>query len=223
VRRLTLIDADRLEEHSVDAVECLPSAVGQPKVQAVAGHLAGIAPEVAVVALARPLEDPAAFEACAGADLIVSAPDHNRARLAAALAASTCLRPHLDLGTGVFREGEAWTAGADVRLMLPAAGCLLCAGGLDLARRREPDWRRQRAGSLRSLNQMAVGQAVALVERMVAGDLARSAWIRLALGRDGILTSEEMPWRPDAHCPLCGPRGLDEDPGIPDGIRPRPR
>jgi adenylyltransferase/sulfurtransferase len=203
VRRLTLIDADVLEEHSLDAVECSPIALGRAKVQAVAEHLAEIVPETLVRPLALPVEDPAAFEACAAADLVVSAPDDNRARLAAALAANAHLRAHLDLGTGVFGQGETWTAGADVRLMLPGAGCLLCAGGIDLARRREPNWRRQRAGSLRSLNQIAVGQAMALVERLVAGELGRSVWRRLTLARDGILAAEEMPWELDPRCPLC--------------------
>jgi len=205
---LVLIDDDRFEVHSLEAMDADPALLGAPKVEAVAAHLRRIAPDVPVTPLAAPLADPGAFAACTAADLIASAPDDNGARLAAALAAAAYLRPHLDLGAGVFDAGErGWTAGADVRLILPGEGCLVCAGGLDLARRRERDWRRERAGSLRSLNQVAVGQGMALVERLVVGDLARSVWVRLVLERDGTLGSEVMRWRVRTDCPVCGATG----------------
>jgi len=210
VRKLTLVDADVLEDHSLDAVECAADAVGRRKVEAVAAHLAVVAPGARVTALAEPVQSPAAYEACAAADLVVSAPDDNRARLTAALAAAAHHRPHLDVGAGVFGEGETWTAGADVRLMLPLEGCLLDAGGLDLERRAARDWRRQRAGSLRSLNQMAAGQAMALVERLVTGDLARSIWMRLVLGRDGRLATEERTWARAEGCRVCARAGVGD-------------
>lgn len=210
IGRLTLVDGDVLEDHSLDAVECFAADVGRPKVEAVVGYLAEVAPAVRVRTIAAPVEGAAAFEACSGADLVASAPDDNRARLAAALAATAHLRPHLDLGTGVFVEAGIWTAGADVRLMLPADGCVLCAGGLDLSRGRAAHWRRERAGSLRSLNQMAAGQALALVEALVAGGLERSTWVRLLLEQDGGMEALEMPWEVDPACPLCRRGGTGE-------------
>jgi ThiF family protein len=219
VRNLTLVDGDVLEDHSLDALECFPEAVGQHKVHALANYLAEVFPAVQVRAVAEPVESPAAFEACAGADLIVSAPDDNRARLAAALAASAHLRPHLDLGSGVFFAEGRRTAGADVRLMLPGLGCLLCAGGLDLSRRPTSDWRRQRAGSLRSLNQMAAGQAVALVQRLLSGGLSESVWIRLSTGQDGVLSCEEMPWTFEPECRLCARNSGAGDGAFPNNFQ----
>jgi NAD(P)-dependent dehydrogenase (short-subunit alcohol dehydrogenase family) len=205
---VVLIDGDRFESHGLEAMEADPEWLGRPKVEAVAAHLRRVAPGASVTPIAAPIEDPRAFAACAAADLVVSAPDDNRARLCAALAAAGYLRPHLDLGSGVFEQPmSGWTAGADVRLMLPGEGCLVCAGGLDLERPREPDWRRERAGSLRSLNHLAIGQGMALLERMVVGDLRRSTWMRLVLERDGSLGSEVMPWTAREGCRVCGVTG----------------
>lgn len=42
----------------------------------------------------------------AGADLLIAAPDDNAARLCIAYAAAICLKPMLDIGTGIFGHGE---------------------------------------------------------------------------------------------------------------------
>ena len=201
VSELTLIDPDLLEVHSLDALHADPADAGLPKALAVAkavrrGSATRTRPLVARA------QDPAAFASLAAADVIVSAPDDNRARLAAALAASAYLRPHLDLGAGVFGRGPTWRAGADVRLVLPGDGCLCCIGGLDLAPR-ATDWRGQRSGSLRSLNLMAVGQALMLLERLVAGADAGSTWLRLEVDPTGATTVGRPRLRERAACPLC--------------------
>lgn len=210
---LALVDGDLLEEHCIDAVECDAQDLGKPKVIAVARHLRRAHPGLGLRPIAAPVESVEAFEACSRSEIVLSAPDDNRARLTAALAATAHLRPHLDLGTGVFaggeiegRAGEPWTAGADLRLVLPGDGCLLCAGGLDLDRRRAGDWRRQRAGSLRSLNRMAAGVGLGLLEGMLAGRIRRSRWVRLLLAADGGVELREMRWRVAPDCPLCSRR-----------------
>ncbi|MFO1054084.1 MAG: ThiF family adenylyltransferase [Planctomycetota bacterium] len=212
VRRITLIDADLIEEHSRDAVEVLASdRSGRPKVEVVARMIAAVAPEVEVVPLCLGVEDPAAADACAHADLVISAPDQNQARLVAALYATAHLRPHLDLGTGVFGTGDDFVAGADIRLTVPGDGCLLCVGSLDLQRRHERDWRRQRAGSLRSLNGLAVSHALFLLERFLCGDVAQSTWFQLVLDRRAELVARRMPRERDPGCPLCALSGCGDD------------
>lgn len=207
VREITLIDPDLLEDHSIDAVDAPRDACGRPKVEAVARMIELVAPAVRVVPLAVGAHDARAAAACARADLIVSAPDQNQARLLAALYATAHLRVHLDLGTGVFGDGDRFVAGADLRLIVPDEGCLLCVGSLDLARRHERDWRRQRAGSLRSLNGLAVSHAQFLLERFLVGDVTSSTWFQLVLDRHAELVVRRMPRERDPQCPCCALAG----------------
>ncbi|MBK8975145.1 MAG: ThiF family adenylyltransferase [Planctomycetes bacterium] len=211
VRRLALIDPDVLESHSLDAVEALAAgSVGRPKVGAVADMLRRVAPDVALEELAVPADHILAAAACARADLVFSAPDQNQARLLAALVARAHHRVHLDVGTGVFGAGDEFVAGADIRLIVPGDGCLLCVGGLDLRRPRERDWRRQRAGSLRSLNGVATSLAMFLLERFLIGDLQHSVWMQVTLDRRGELASRRMPRQPDPDCVVCAHAGAGD-------------
>lgn len=208
VGNLALIDPDVLEEHSLDAVEVLADgAVGAPKVRGVARLLRAIAPQVAVEEFAVAADHPAAVRACAAADLIFSAPDQNQARLVATLLATAHHRVHLDLGSGVFGEGERFVAGADLRLIVPGDGCLLCVGGVDLQRRQERDWRRQRAGSLRSLNGMVASLGMFVLERFLVGDVRASTWMQVVLDRHGELTCRRMPRERDPGCVVCAEAG----------------
>lgn len=204
-----LADPDVLEPHSEDAVECFPgSAPGSPKVCEVARFAAAAAPWARALPLPVAADAPEVFAAARACQLVFSAPDRDDARFAAALLSAALHRIHLDLGTGVFDgDGErdgGWRAGADVRLVLPGQGCLLCIGGLDLRRNPPGDWRRQRAGSLRSLNQLAAATAMLQFERLVAGDLRRSAWTRIEVAPDGGFTTRRMPVASVDDCPLCG-------------------
>ena len=106
------------------------------------------------------------------ADLIISCVDHDGARLVAAFVATAYHRLHLDVATGVHvTPGDAAgltngagrrNMGADVRLVVPGAGCLLCYGGLrdfgaamrnvlapEAVGASPIDWSTQRAGSSR--------------------------------------------------------------------------
>jgi hypothetical protein len=200
------VDPDVLEPHSEDAVECFPGTAPEPSPKAfeVARFAKAAAPWATIVPLAVAADAPEVLAAARHCQLIFSAPDRDEARFAAALFATALLRVHVDLGTGVFEDGSRWRAGADVRLILPGQGCLLCVGGLDLAAQPPTDWRRQRAGSLRSLNQLAVSAAMLLLERLVAGDLQRTTWTRIEVAADGTFRTRAMPvdWRGD--CALCG-------------------
>jgi hypothetical protein len=82
------------------------------------------------------------------------------------------------------------------------------------------DGRRQRAGSLRSLNACAVGQALLLLERFVVGDTHTSMWVRQRVQRDGRLVVESPVVRPTAACATCahragpGDAALDAPPAV---------
>ena len=109
--------------------------------------------------------------------------------------------------------------GADVRLILPGdRRCLLCLGGLAHAEqaRREflatgegghtvqpPDWRQQRAGSLRSLNCLATALAQRLLEDFIGSRVANSTWLHLDYSDEGIPTIEHRQPPAASACPLC--------------------
>jgi len=125
------------------------------------------------------------------------------------------LKPLLDIGTGVFETPDNQRrAGADVRLVMPET-CLLCFGGLNnlaVARARLiagqdvaaiGDWREQRAGSLRSLNMLAVSLGIRLVEELAAGRRGESAWLRVEFDAAGLPRLEQRSTASQPGCPLC--------------------
>lgn len=202
-QKVFLVDPDVLEPHSEDAVECFPGRGSRAKVAALQDSLALAAPWTEVVALPVLANAPAALAAVRQSALIVSAPDRDDARFCASLLATAYHRLHIDLGTGVFDVGGRWRAGADVRVIMPGQGCLQCVGGLDLRTEAPVDWRRQRAGSLRSLNHLAVSTAMLQYERGIVGSLSETRWTRIEVGEDGGHTTRRMPVVWDPACPLC--------------------
>jgi hypothetical protein len=169
-----------------------------------------------------------ALDAVAAADILITTPDDDAARLAAAWMAALFLKPHLDLGVGIWAEDSRRRMGADVRLVWPGR-CLLCAGGLraevearavllsaeaeEQARLHPRDWREGRAGSLASLNAVAAGVAARVIEDFVAGRwVENGAWTRLEFGREGQLRVHHLrvspPGIPGCCCRFAG---LGED------------
>jgi molybdopterin/thiamine biosynthesis adenylyltransferase len=218
VARLTLIDPDTLEEHNLGEMDAVtPADLGCAKVEAVTSALRG-RPGGADSVLEPVAESALSLSALAGvkrSDVLVCCVDNGAARLAAAFLAALYLRPLLDVGTGIFRVGEVRRMGADVRLVLPGAGCLLCQGGiagLEGARREllasptpapPGDWRRHRAGSLRSLNGVAVHLGLRLLEDLMDGRLVGSIWLHLEFDGAGVPGLEIRRPGPDQACRLC--------------------
>jgi molybdopterin/thiamine biosynthesis adenylyltransferase len=132
VRGLVLIDGDAVEAHNLDGMLLSTEAdVGGNKAVALGRRLVEFRPDLMVQALRRPLDGSAAEQALGGADLVVTCVDQDGARLRAARWAREHLMPHLDVGTGVTRiAGGGRQLAADVRLLLPGAGCVRCVGGL---------------------------------------------------------------------------------------------
>lgn len=215
IHRLTLIDPDAIELHNLDAMDVVVEGdVGKPKVVAVAAHLQAVNSGVLLHPLPVSACTEAAVLAMQEADLLVSCVDDNAARLFVNTVATGCLKPHLDIGTGVFSEHASRVIGADIRLILPGDGCLLCIGGAgdvraNLARLvaaqaglelpRSP-WNQQRLGSLRSVNQMAVSEGMRLLEMLAEGGIEGSCWIRIEW--DGVIPQIRLVSHESD--PLCG-------------------
>jgi hypothetical protein len=213
VRRLTLLDPDVVEAHNLGEMEVVQGVdLGVHKVTALARMLAGEV-DAEVTALAGSVDSLTAACAIRGADALVSCAADPLARLLTSIIGAAYLRPVLDIGTGVFGDAAARRMGLDVRLLLPEA-CLVCGGGVpglgrdgpgdDARASEDPDaWRRRRAGSLRTLNQVAVGLGLRLLEDLVAGRVHGSTWLRVDFDTDGIPRLERLPLRPDPQCPVC--------------------
>ena len=232
VRHLTLVDPDRVETHNLGEMDLVrASKRGDFKVYAVSEELerlqegigASSARRLKVEPIAEPVSSLRALEAAKRADLLVACVDDEAARLAAAVLAKLYLKPLLDIGSGVFQTpGNQQQAGADVRLVMPEA-CLLCVGGLNnlaVARARLiagqdvdtlADWREHRAGSLRSLNMLAVGFGLRLVEALAAGRLGESAWVRVEFDARGLPRLEMRSPLSSRNCPLCRHGGWGDD------------
>lgn len=127
----------------------------------------------------------------------------------------------IDVGSGVHFTSAGRELGADVRVVLPGDGCLLCLGGLarfqdavvqasfGAVRPREGvDFRTERAGSMRSLALVAAGTALRLLEDLVVERIERSTWVRLDWNDAGLLTSKTAEASPDPACQLCRWAGL---------------
>jgi len=205
---LQIVDADRVERHNLDATEGVrPPDLGRFKAEVLASHLQRLdtgAPVVPVVAEVRAAPGQAAL---ADAEVAVCCVDNDAARRFVGHWAHHGGLVLLDLGTGVRRNGEVWRAGADVRLILPGEGCLSCWGGLaePAAPESGEDWQQERAGSLRTLNQLAAHLGLALLEQLITGRLAGSIWMRLEIGAaTGIPSVRTVPRPPTGVCADCG-------------------
>lgn len=243
-RTVTLIDPDRLELPNVDAMDLvMPADVGRFKVDVLAERMNELASRVHVLPLAESVLSEAAHKALKTVQVIVSAVDDQAARLATGSLATAYLKPWLDLGTGVFREGNAAgvllgqgghpliQVGADIRLVLPGDGCVLCWGGvanLSQALREwghphaPRDWRRERAGSLRSLNMLAVATGLRWLEEMVMGRLTGSVWQRVEINDQGLAEWRTMVPRRDPACLLCAQVGSGDGMAAPQQSYPPP-
>ena len=235
VRDLVLLDPDVVELHNVGESDAMRVRdVGLPKALAVADHLRWAFPvRNRIVGIHGSVWDDRGIDIAKHSDVIFSCVDRDAARLAAALIATAHHRVLVDIGTGVVLEDvdaaqsrdRRVRIGADVRVILPGEGCVLCRGGLvdydgavrelagaagASAESRDRGAFGRRRGSLRSLNMVAVGAALRLLEAVVAGD-GRGGWMRLdddGTGRFHVNYPHARDSRAD--CPLCQRAGLGD-------------
>jgi len=222
-KRLTLIDPDRWEMHNLGECDTVGvAAVGQAKATALAGSLAdSLASQREGANLSALKESALALPALIAAkesDVLICAADNATAHLATAVLAKLYLKPLLDIGTGVLTmPGGGRRMGADVRLVLPDR-CLMCFGGVAgfaearrellegrIARNHSTrDWQRERIGSLRSLNMIASGHALRLLEEFAAGRIRASTWLNLEFGGNGLPALTTPASEINGRCAACG-------------------
>jgi len=220
VQSLVLIDPDVVELSNTDAAELLPHQVGMLKVEAVAALLRTVHPEPALRLhlLPRSVVSTEALDAVAASHVVVCCVDSDAARLVVGAAAAQLRRPLLDVGTGIHLEGGTRRAGADVRLIANAgSGCLLCIGSVvaparalvtlaqEFAGLPTPpmDWRQQRAGSLRTLNAVAVHLGLGMLQDYLVGALRESRWMRYELSPEGLPGLEQVAAAGAMGCAVC--------------------
>lgn len=239
VQALSLIDPDVLELHNLDAMDAVTADdLGHFKAKAIAAHLHHAGPHTRVTALPHSVLAPEVRLAVKMADVLLCCVDDDAARLVCGALACSYAKPLLDIGTGIFTAAHTPSAapslppaghnqrqmGADVRLILPGEGCLLCWGGVanpqaalaqwragladsaTLAPLRRP-WQAERAGSLRSLNAVAAHLGIRLLEDLVAGRLTQSVWLQLEVDAQGVPSLQPVSATPRAACPLCALQG----------------
>jgi molybdopterin/thiamine biosynthesis adenylyltransferase len=217
---LHLIDPDLVEVHNLDAMAAADVlSVGRPKAEVVASAARAVAAGGTVASHVVSGSSLASLETLLAADLIITTVDHDGVRWAVSAVAAVYLKPLFDVGSGFSGEQGAPVAGADVRLVLPGDACLDCLGGrgdeahIETTRRgpraeqrqaASRRWREERAGSLRSVNQVATGIGLRFVEALVAGRVDRSTWVQVTFGPDGVpAVSTARPGPRRASCRVC--------------------
>jgi molybdopterin/thiamine biosynthesis adenylyltransferase len=223
VRWLCLIDPDRLELHNLDAMDGVEEKdIGRYKAEVMEESLRRNFPYISATPLPQSLLTPKAIRLVKSADFLICCVDDDAARLIAGSLACLYAKPLLDIGTGIFQGRDRnIEMGSDIRLILPGDGCILCWGGvanpqeaiatLTRGSRERRNWREERIGSLRSLNQVAAHLGLGMVESLIAGRLNRSTWLRLEVNEQGLPLVRSIAHRDSLRrCPMCNIGGLGD-------------
>lgn len=229
-RKMVLIDGDTIEPSNVGEMSLVgASAVGRPKVEAVADEIARLGLGTRVIPVPHSVTSFAALNAIRESDYLVTCTDHDGARMAAAALSTTLLKPHLDVGITIRRTANSSREmGCDIRLTWPTERCLMCAGSLNdteaakhvlesaeterLLRETPRAWQTEtRAGSLGALNAMSCGFAVTLLECYADGLLTRNGlWVRVEFSARGLPSLRQLTVPRPANCPVCALAGAGE-------------
>jgi len=169
LRSLVLVDPDRVEPHNLGESEGFqPADLDLPKAQALATALARSCPWTHPEPVPAPVQSWTALNALKHCDLLVCAADNPQARHTAGLLSALYHLPLVEAGTGVFASPTGGRRlGLQVRLLLPGYACRPCLEGEPAEPGLLPWWA-QRMGSLRSLNLLAAGAALRLLEGLVS-------------------------------------------------------
>lgn len=221
--QVVVVDTDHVEATNVGEMDTLDlRSVGRGKAVALANRLNSLVLRVdgkfcePVRAVSASALSIAGLNALKSADFVILGVDNSAARLGVACVAAAMLKPVLDIGTGIQRTEEHRTMGADVRLTFPGR-CLRCFGGItDEASGAESflrgqtafdngHWQQQRSGSLRSLNMIAVGIALRMLEDWLAGIVLKSRHVHLQFGEAGEIrtTTNDATVTAASDCSIC--------------------
>jgi hypothetical protein len=237
LRELVLIDPDLVELQNLGEMDSVTQLdIGRPKVDAVADALRRIQdmPTMTVMPMALDAQNPVARRAIADCDVVITAVDNDAARLLAGWSALHHHQVLIDIGTGVLqvpqdevsssrpdRKPYTRRMGTDVRMILPGHGCLTCSGGvvryhealeiLAGSRVNTPWNHENRAGSLRTINQMGDALAIQFLQDLAAERVNGSRWTRIEIDDAGRITSTDLPTRnqgvDSSSCSSCNRAG----------------
>lgn len=196
------LDPDVIELHNLDG-EFSPLHEGWTKAAALRNQLTPLArPGAAPDLRALDVASPAAGALIAATDgAIVTCVDNSRALVWANAWALALNRVHIVIASGL--SGPGGLAEAELRVLLPGEGCVMCVGGLaePLARVRESlteshapraaPFSEERPGSLRSWSVQAGHHALRALEQVAADRVRHSLFRRLTEQEDGGLRVEE--------------------------------
>ena len=188
-------------------------------------------PDIVVHGVPYRVQDSRVRRFCAGrqrVDVVMSFVDNQSATVAAGWLAQEVSAVHVALATLVSRDA---TTGRiieqfDVRLFEPRRGCAACVPWQDEERIHELiyDYHRPpqaldrgprrrwnadgRIGSSLSLNAVAAGFALNLLQRYLDGRVTRSTWVRGLPQNGGLIQVVEEGIQADARCPFCNERQI---------------
>lgn len=137
VRRLSLFDPDRLSDSNVTRVYGSTAAdVGNFKVETLASHLTGIAPDLRCDTTTSMITLQPAAQRLSGCDIVFGCTDDNAGRLVLSRLSTYLLIPVIDCGVLLSSDGNGTMTGIDGRITVlsPGQPCLVCRGRVDLAR-----------------------------------------------------------------------------------------
>jgi len=234
VRSLKLIDADIIETHNLAEMDGVNDYdVGRLKVEALSDFLKAYCTPVGIPLNITTIPETitTAYHAALAADVLFCCVDNDAARLACGILATLFHKMLIDIGTGIFNESNGnRMMGADVRLILPADGCLRCFGNVanydegiknliacNLSHensREQEQWWLRRSGSLRTLNMMAVSVGTQLLCDLIAERVRNSNWVQLEYDDSGALTIKNVDHHPAQAtqcCPLCAKAGMGDE------------
>jgi molybdopterin/thiamine biosynthesis adenylyltransferase len=151
VGQLFLADPDVIEDTNRTRVYgSRPAVVGRPKAEALAEHVATIAPEVQVDYEPSRITEVAIAQAATGCDLLFGCTDDQAGRMVISRLSSYYLLPVIDCGVLLSSDrGQLLGIDGRVTILAPGYACLLCRGRIDIARamaeQLSPDERASRA------------------------------------------------------------------------------
>lgn len=140
VRSLVIIDSDRIDTPSnlrrIVGSRASDAAKGVAKVSVASRHLAETGLGVQVTALERDVRTEVAARALLDCDVVFSTTDTHSSRATVNQLAEQYYLPVIDIGVkvGTSLTGAVTGMPADLRVLMPDAGCLWCTGVLDPSR-----------------------------------------------------------------------------------------
>ncbi len=234
IGRMTLVDADRVEEANLNRlIFATPedAADGVHKVDALARHLARHDPNRVVETIADRFPSQASVVAVASADLVVIGVDDERTRHEVL---RLCVRHHvpaLDMGTGISlsldgsaeasRQGHVWFFVPGVRScfhQMGLGGPALWSDSLREALRAAgyildvPD---QSPGSIQTLNDLTASLGVGLAEAWLMGRRPTENMVAVKIEPPFNVRVRATRIVPAPSCPLCGEDGPAGEGGNP--------